>query len=95
MINIKDLDSSLLRIEENSFKNIGIYNTEYITIKKIDEYENIDGKDFMKIKLDSDDDLLLNKQLKFATMAIVVRSVFEDEGKFYPEVYLYECLYEL
>ena len=95
MINIKDLDSSLLRIEENSFKNIGIYNIEYITIKKIDEYENIDGKDFMKIKLDSDDDLLLNKQLKFATMAIVVRSVFEDEGKFYPEVYLYECLYEL
>ena len=28
-------------------------------------------------------------------MAIVVRSVFEDEGKFYPQVYLDECLYEL
>ena len=49
----------------------------------------------MKIKFDSDDDLPLNKQLKFPTMAIVVRSVFEDEGKFYPQVYLDECLYEL
>ena len=49
----------------------------------------------MKIKLDSDDDLLLNKQLKFPTMTIVLRSVFEDEGKLYPQVYLDECLYEL
>ena len=49
----------------------------------------------MKIKFDSDDDLPLNKQLKFPTMAIVVRSVFEDEGKFYLQVYLDECLFEL
>ena len=49
----------------------------------------------MKTKLDSDDDLLLNKQLKFPTVAIVLRSVFENEGKFYPQVYLDECLYEL
>ena len=49
----------------------------------------------MKIKLDSDDDLLLNKQLKFPTMTIVLRSVFEDEGKLYLQVYLDECLYEL
>ena len=39
-------------------------------------------KDFMKIKFDSDDDLPLNKKLKFPTMAIVVRFVFEDKGKF-------------
>ena len=49
----------------------------------------------MKIKFDSDDDLPLNKQLKFPTMATVVRSVFEDEGKFYLQVYLDECLFEL
>ena len=49
----------------------------------------------MKIKFDWDDDLPLNKQLKFPTMTIVVRSVFEDEGKFYPKGYLDECLYEL
>ena len=46
------------------------------------------------MKFDSDD-LLLNKQLKFPTIAIAVRSLFEDEGKFYPQVYLDECLYDL
>ena len=49
----------------------------------------------MKIKFDSDDKLPLNKPLKYLTMTIVARSVFEDEGKFYPQVYLDECLYEL
>ena len=49
----------------------------------------------MKIKFETDDDLPLNTQLKFLTMTIVVRSVFEDEGKFYPQTYLDECLYEL
>ena len=49
----------------------------------------------MKIKFDSDDDLPLNKQLKFPTMAIIVTSVFEDDDKFYSKIYLEECLYEL
>ena len=57
---------------------------------KIREY----GKDLIKMKFNSDD-LLLNKQLKFPTIAIAVRSLFEDEGKFYPQVYLDECLYDL
>ena len=42
-----------------------------------------------------DDDLPLNKQLKFPTMAIVVRSVFQEDGKYYPQVYLDEFLCEL
>ena len=41
MINIKDFDSSLLKKDKKSYKNIGIYNIGYITIKKIDDYENI------------------------------------------------------
>ena len=41
MINIKDFDSTLLKIDKKSYKNIGIYNTGYITIKIIDDYENI------------------------------------------------------
>ena len=48
-----------------------------------------------KIKFDSDDDLPLNKQLKFPTMTIAVRSVFEEDGKFYLQAYLNKCLYEL
>ena len=41
MINIKDFDLSLLNIDKKSYKNIGIYNIGYITIKKIDDNENI------------------------------------------------------
>ena len=41
MINIKKFDSNLLKIDEKSYKDIGIYNIGYITIKKIDDYENI------------------------------------------------------
>ena len=36
MINIKDFDSSLLKTSKKSYKNIAIYNTRYITIKKIE-----------------------------------------------------------
>ena len=48
-----------------------------------------------KIKFDTDDDLPLNKPLNLHMLTIIVRSVFEDEGRFYPQVYLDECLYEL
>ena len=48
----------------------------------------------MNIKFDSDDKLPLNKKLKFPTMTIFIRSVFEEDGKYYPQFYLYECLLE-
>ena len=41
MINIKTFDPILLKVDKKSYKNIGIYNTGYITIKKIDDCENI------------------------------------------------------
>ena len=56
--------------------------------------ENNYVKDYMKIKLNSDDDLPLNKPLKFHVMALIVRSVFEG-GKLYPQVFLDDALYEL
>ena len=34
MINIKKIDSNLLKIDKKSYKDIGIYNIGYITIKK-------------------------------------------------------------
>ena len=52
-------------------------------------------KEFMKIKFDTDDNLPLNKTLKFHNMTIAIRSVFEEDGKFFPQIYLDECLYEL
>ena len=53
------------------------------------------GKDFMKIKFDTDDNLPLNKQLKLRMLTIIVRSVFEEGGKLYPQVFLDDALYEL
>ena len=41
----------------------------------------------MKIKFDTDDDLPLNKLIKLPMLGIVVRSVFEEDGKYYPRVY--------
>ena len=49
----------------------------------------------MKIKFNSDDDLPLNKPIKFHAMAIIVRSMFEEDGKLYPELFLDDTLYEL
>ena len=58
---------------------------------KLGEY----GKDFMKIKFNSDDNLPLNKILKIHNMTIVIRSVFQENRKYYPQVFLDECFYEL
>ena len=49
----------------------------------------------MKIKFNSDDKLPLKKQLKFLSVTIVIRSVFEEDGKYYPQAFLDDCLYEL
>ena len=156
MINIKNFDQVLLKIDRKSFKNIGIYNIGYITIKKIDDCETIYSvnplyllinhangyieekneneylifdstdenkeqlkkynnvwngiknkieevssgecdyeKDYMKIKFNSDDNLPLNKPLKFHNMTIIIRSVFEEDGKLYPQFFLDDFLHEL
>ena len=49
----------------------------------------------MRIKFNSDDDLPLNKILKLHMLRIIVRSVFEEDGKYYPQVFIDECLYEV
>ena len=155
MINLKYFDSNLLKIDKKHDKGINIYYTGCITIKKIDDCENIYsvnplyliigkvdghiecnsvqknngnkylvfdstdenkevlkkytelwngikneietinggkkskyGEDSMKIKFDTDDNFPLNKQLKLHMLTIIVRSVFEEDGKFYPQLYL-------
>ena len=157
IIDLKDFDAKLLKIDKKSYKNIDIYYIGYITIKKIDDCENINcvnhlyllidhasgyieekngnkylifdsvdenkevlkkyadvwdgiknkikaingdkendyGKDYMKIKFNSDDDLPLNKPLKFHLMTITIRSIFEEDGKLYPQLFLDDTLYEL
>ena len=151
--NLKNFKSNLLKIYKKSNKNIGIYNIGYITIKRIDDCENINSvnplyfrithangyieeireneylifdstdellkkyndafnvimgkikevsndecnyeKDYMKIKFNSDDNLPLKKPLKFDNMTVTIRSVFEEDGKPYPQVFLDDSLFEL
>ena len=61
-------------------------------IKEICSDECDYEKDYMKIKFNSDDNLPLNKPLKFHNMTITIRSVFEEDGKLY---FLDDALYEL
>ena len=49
----------------------------------------------MKIKFNNDNNLPLNKTLKLHNMTRIITSVFKEDGKFFPKVYLGECLYEL
>ena len=49
--------------------------------------ENDYKKDYMNIKFNSDDDLPLNKPLKFHAMTIIIRSVSEEGGKLYPQFF--------
>ena len=156
IINVKNFDPVLLKIDKISCKDIGIYNIGHITIKKIDDCESICSvnplylrvdhvngyieekeankylvfdstdenkellkkyndvwngiknkieevssgecdyeKDYMKIKFNSDDNLPLNKPLKFHNITITIRSVFEEDGKLYPQIFLDDTLYEL
>ena len=44
-------------------------------------------KDYMKIKFISNDNLPLNKPLKYHMMTIIIRSVFDEDGKLYPQVF--------
>ena len=57
----------------------------------VDEY----AKDYLKIKFDSNDNLPLNKILKFRILTILVRNIFENDGKYYPQIFLDDCLYEI
>ena len=57
--------------------------------------ENNYGKDYIKIKFNSDNDSPLNKPLKFHAVAVIIRSVFEEGSKLYPQVFLGDSLYKL
>ena len=67
------------------------------------EIETINGREEMyyeknydKIGVNTDDnDAPLSKPLKFPSLTIVIKCVFQNGKKLYPQIYLDECLYEL
>ena len=48
-----------------------------------------------KNKFEPNDDLPLNKPIKLRLLTIIIRFVFNEDGKFYPQLFLDEALYEL
>ena len=63
--------------------NDDVFNGIRNKIKEVCSDECDYEKDYMKIKFNSDDDLPLNKPLKFFIMTITIRSVFKEDGKLY------------
>ena len=61
MIWIEDFDSSLLKINKKSYKNIGIYNIGYITVKQIDDYENIHSLNPLHLMIGKVDSIIEEK----------------------------------
>ena len=76
------------------------YDEVFSGIKK--EIETINGgkelfyeKNYARIGVNTDDDVPLNKPLKFPTLTIFIRCVFQEGEKLHPQIYLDECLYKL
>ena len=81
-------DDSVDENKELLKKYVDVWDGIKNKIKAInDAKENDYKKDYMEIKFNSDDDLPLNKPLKFHMMTIIIRSVFEEDGKLYPQVF--------
>ena len=83
----KDENKELLKKYSDVFNGV---KNEVKTINggKENDYE----KDYMKIKFNSDNDLPLNKPLKFYNMTVAIRSVFKEDGKLYLQVFLNDTL---
>ena len=84
-----DENKDKLKIYQELWNKIR-YLIKSITINS-DNYD----KKYMKIKFNSDDDLPLKKMVELQNMVIVVRSVFQEDNKYYPHFLLNECLHKL
>ena len=75
------------------------YDQVFSGIKK--EIETINGgkeliyeKNYAKIRVNTDNDVPSNKQLKFPTLTIIIRCIFKEDKELDLQIYLDECLYE-
>ena len=53
------------------------------------------GKILKKIRFGSNDNLPLNKPIKLRLLTIIIRYVFSEDRKFYPQLFLDNALYKL
>ena len=93
----KDLNKYLVfdSTDKNLKKYSDAFNGIMSKIREIDDDWLEYAEDYMKIKFSSNDDLPLNKSLKFSLMTITIRCVFKEDNELYPQVFLDDTLYEL
>ena len=86
-----DIHYHNLKIDD--YENIHSANLLYLTIHSA--IGHFKEKNYSKTGINTDDDLPLNKPLKFPTLTIIIKCVFHEGEKLHPQIYLDECLYEL
>ena len=89
VFDVRDKNKELLKRYDDVFNGL------IDKIKKIDDDWLEYTKDYTKIKFNSDDNLPLNKPLKFYQMTITIRCVFSEDNKLYPQLFLDEALFSL
>ena len=52
-------------------------------------------ENYMKVKFNTNDNIILNKIIYFSTITITIKSVTQKDGKYYPQLFLGDCLYEV
>ena len=77
-----DRNSNVLKKHSEVWNRIKDY-IEKINNNKLEEYD----KNYMKIKFNSDDDIPLNNVLNFPTITVIIRNIFENDGKYYPQFF--------
>ena len=82
------------KVVSKKYKEVWVGIEKYIgTINGGEKVEY--SKDFKKIKFESDDDLPMNKPVKLYLLTIIIRSLFSEDGKFYPQLLLDDALYDV
>ena len=71
------------------------YGEKYLILGSTEKYDEVFSSIKKEIETITDDDVPLNKPLKFPTLTIIIRCVFQEGEKLYPQIYLDECLYKL
>ena len=89
VFDVRDENKKLLKRYDDVFNGI------MGKIRKLDDDWLEYAKDYTKIKFNSDDNLPLNKPLKFYQMTVTIRHIFSEDNKLYPQVFFDEALYSL
>ena len=94
---ISSENGNIMQKYQEDFDGIKIKNIIQKIIKKINDYGQLIKYDenYMKIKFNTDDNIPLNKIIYFPNIIIIIRSITKKDDKYYPQLFLDDCLYEV